>query len=81
MVLQWLPQALPPLLHLQQLHKVAAADMLLNMSSQKASANRISAGAATLEQLINLCIFGEVGRVYLYSLDIVTVVAACMIFT
>lgn len=78
LALQCLPMALPLRLHPQQLHRVAAAGMVLNMSSQKASANRISAGEATPEQLINLCDFG---KVYLYSIDIITVVAACIIFT
>ncbi len=79
MVLQSLPQALPLLLHPQQENRAAAAGMLLNMSSQKAPANRISAGEKPLElDRINPC---DVRMVYLYSLDIITLVAACMIFT
>ena len=55
MALQCRPQAQPLLVHPQQGNRAAAAGMLLNMPSQKAPANRISAGEAALEQLINLC--------------------------
>ena len=72
-----LPQALPLLQHPQQGNRAAAAGMLLNTSSQKASANRISAGEATLEQLINLCDFR---RSRVDHLIVLLLVAACIIF-